>query len=126
MNEYSDKVYEHFKKPRNAGTIEEADGIGEAGDSNCGDFLRVYIKIDSDNIADVKYLIHGCPASIACASVMTELAIGQNIEDAVMISDEDIINALDGLPDHKQHCSNLGATGLKNAIMNYWDKNKNL
>jgi nitrogen fixation protein NifU and related proteins len=127
MNEFSEKVMEHFKNPRNAGMIDNADGIGEFGDPGCGDFLRVFIKISDDIIRDIKYQIRGCPASIACASAMSELVIGQNIDDAIMLKEEDIINALDGLPEHKQHCSNLGAVAFKIALLNYMDpdwKNK--
>jgi nitrogen fixation protein NifU and related proteins len=121
MNEYSEKVYEHFKNPRNAGIIDNADSIGEMGDPDCGDFLRVFIKISDEIVRDVKYQIHGCPASIACVSAMTELVTGQNIYDALMIKEEDIVNALDGLPEHKKHCSNLGAAAFKIAPLNYMD-----
>jgi nitrogen fixation protein NifU and related proteins len=125
MNEYSNKVMEHFKSPQNAGIIDNADGIGHVGDPDCGDFLRVFIKVENRVISDVKYLIHGCPASIACASAMTELVKGRDIDDALMIKNEDIVKALDGLPEHKQHCSNLGAFAIKKAILNYIHKNSN-
>ena len=124
MNEYSEKVIEHFRNPKNAGIIDNADGIGEAGDAECGDFLRVFVRIKDKMIQDVKYQIHGCPASIACASAMTELVAGRAIDDAVLISEEDIIKALDGLPEHKQHCSNLGAAAFKRAVLDYWEKSK--
>ena len=123
MIEYSEKVLEHFKNPRNAGIIEDADGIGEIGDKNCGDLLRVFIKVAQDVVTDVKFQIRGCGAAIACASAMTELAIGKHIEDALMLSEDDIVEALDGLPEVKLHCSNLGAAGLKKAIMDYFEKN---
>jgi nitrogen fixation NifU-like protein len=119
---YSEKVIEHFTNPRNAGTIEDASGIGEIGDPSCGDFLKVYIKIENDMIADVKYQIKGCPASIACASAMTEIAIGKSLDDAMVITEDDIVNALDGLPEFKVHCSALGASGLQKAIINYFEK----
>ncbi|OPY64638.1 MAG: NifU-like protein [Syntrophorhabdaceae bacterium PtaU1.Bin034] len=119
---YSEKVIEHFRNPRNAGTIEDASGIGEIGDPSCGDFLKVYIKIENDMIADVKYQIKGCPASIACASAMTEIAIGKSLDDAMVITEDDIVNALDGLPEFKVHCSALGASGLQKAIINYFEK----
>jgi nitrogen fixation protein NifU and related proteins len=122
MFEYSAKVIEHFKNPKNVGAIEDANGIGEIGDPECGDFMKVYVKVKGDVVSDVKYQIRGCPASIACASVMTELAVGSNLDDAMVISDEDIINALDGLPEHKVHCSVLSATGLRKAIMDYFEK----
>jgi len=122
MGIYSKKVLEHFNNPKNAGVIDDANGIGEIGDPECGDFMKVYIKIEDDVVADIKYQIRGCPASIACASAMTELAKGKNIDDAMMISDDDIVNALDGLPEFKIHCSALGATGLQKAIMDYFNK----
>lgn len=122
MSEYSIKVIEHFKNPKNVGSIEEADGIGEIGDPDCGDFMKVYIRVENNIITDVKYQIKGCPASIACASAMTELAIGRNLDDAMMLSDTEIMDALNGLPDHKLHCSNLGASGLKKAVMDHFER----
>jgi len=122
MSEYSEKVLEHFKNPRNAGNIEDASGVGEIGDPSCGDFLRVFIKVTNDELTDVKYQIRGCPAAIACASAMAEFATGKNLDDAMMITEDDIIDALDGLPEHKIHCSALGASGLRMAIMDYFRK----
>lgn len=122
MNIYSRKVLQHFSNPKNAGTIEDADGIGEIGDPDCGDFLRVFIKVEDNHISDVKYQIRGCPASIACASAMTEMAIGKNLDDAMMITDDDIVNELDGLPEFKIHCSALAASGLKKAIIDYFER----
>jgi nitrogen fixation NifU-like protein len=122
MIEYSEKVIEHFQSPRNAGVIEDADGIGEIGERDCGDLLRVFIKVEKDVVTDVKYQIRGCPAAIACASAMTELAIGKSIEEAMLVSEDDIVEALDGLPDFKLHCSNLGIAGLRKAIMDYFEK----
>jgi nitrogen fixation NifU-like protein len=121
MVEYSEKVLQHFQNPKNAGVIEDADGIGEINVQECGDLLRVFIKVEKDVVTDVKYQIRGCPAAIACASAMTELAIGKNIEDALMVSEDDIVEALDGLPEFKLHCSNLGAAGLRMAIVNYFE-----
>lgn len=120
MQGYSRKVHEHFKNPRNVGNIEDANGVGEIGDAACGDFLRVFIRVEDDIVVDVKYQIRGCPAAIACASVMTDLVIGKNLDDAMMISDEDIVEALEGLPEEKLHCSNLGAQGLQQAIYNHF------
>lgn len=122
MTEYSEKVMDHFNNPRNAGIIENANGIGEIGDPSCGDILRVFIKVEDDVVTDIKYQIRGCPAAIACASAMTELAIGKNLDDAMMILEDDIVDALDGLPEFKIHCSALGATGLQKAIMDYFEK----
>ena len=101
MNEYSKKVCEHSQNPKNAGTIKNADGIGEFGDPVCGDFLHVFIKIRDDIISDIKYQIYGCHASIECTNAMSKLAIGQNIDDAILLREEDMINALDELPEHK-------------------------
>ncbi len=122
ITQYSDKVLEHFLYPRNAGLMENADGIGEIGDPGCGDFMQVYIKIEKRIVTDVKYQVRGCPASIACASAMTELAIGKDLDDVMMISDDDIVEVLDGLPEFKVHCSALGAAGLQRAIMDYYEK----
>lgn len=120
MSVYTDIVMEHFHNPRNVGAIENADGIGDIGDADCGDFLRVYIRVNEKNIiTDVKYQIRGCPASIACASIMTEMTVGKDLDEAMMIEEMDIVNALGGLPEYKIHCSALSATGLKKAIMNH-------
>jgi nitrogen fixation NifU-like protein len=125
MTEYSEKVIDHFNNPRNAGIIKDASGIGEIGDPSCGDILRVFIKVENDVVADVKYQIRGCPAAIACASAMTELAMGKNLDDAMMLSEDDIVDALDGLPEFKVHCSAMGAAGLRKAIMDYFEKHIN-
>ncbi|OPY66243.1 MAG: NifU-like protein [Syntrophorhabdus sp. PtaU1.Bin002] len=122
MHDYSDKVMEHFNNPRNAGFMEDAQGTGEIGDFSCGDFMRVFVKVESNILTDVKYQIKGCPASIACASAMTELAIGKNLDDAMVICDDDIVDALDGLPEAKLHCSNLSASALQKAIYDYFTK----
>ncbi len=122
VERYSDKVLEHFNNPKNVGVIENPDGVGEIGDPNCGDFLRVFIKVDGDTVTDVKYQIRGCPAAVACASAMTELVVGRNLDDAMMVSDSDIVEALDGLPEFKIHCSALGATGLQKAILDYFNR----
>jgi nitrogen fixation protein NifU and related proteins len=120
MGFYSEKVVDHFKEPRNTGYLPDADGIGEIGDPSCGDFMRVFIKVEEDIIADVKYQIRGCPASIAVASVMTELAIGKDLDYALMLTDQDVLEALDGLPPEKLHCSVLGITGLRKAIQDHF------
>lgn len=120
MGFYSEKVVAHFKEPKNAGIIEDADGIGEIGDPSCGDFMRVFISVEGNTITDVKYQIRGCPASIAVASVMTELAIGKDLDEAIMLTDDDVLLALDGLPEEKVHCSVLGVTGLRKAIQDHF------
>lgn len=122
MGFYSEKVVAHFKEPRNAGFLPDADGIGEIGDPDCGDFMRVFIKVDGNVITDVKYQIRGCPASIAVASAMTELAIGKDLDEALMLTDDDVVTALDGLPEEKLHCSVLGITGLRKAIQDHFMK----
>jgi nitrogen fixation NifU-like protein len=120
MGFYSEKVVAHFRAPKNAGIIEDADGIGEIGDPSCGDFMRVFISVEGNTISDVKYQIKGCPASIAVASVMTELAIGKDLDEAILLTDEDVLRALDGLPEEKIHCSVLGITGLRKAIQDHF------
>jgi len=122
---YSEKVVAHFKEPRNAGVLEDADGIGEIGGPTSGEFLRVFIRVKDHTITDVKYQIKGCPAWIAVASTMTELAIGKDLDDALMLTDEDVLEALDGLPDDKLHYSVLGITGLRKAIQDHFMRHIN-
>jgi len=107
--QYSPKVFDHFMNPRNNGIIEDADGIGAIGDPDCGDHLKVYIKIENDMVKDIKFQIKGCPAAVACASAMTELVMGKTIQEAMLVSDDQIIEYIDGLPEFKIHCSALGA-----------------
>lgn len=117
--EYSDAVREHFESPRNVGVIEDADGMGEFGDPGCGDTFWVYIKVDQGRIIDIRFQIQGCPSAIACGSVLTELAKGKTLDQAMRIRNEDVLIALGGLPDPKEHCSNLGAEALHRAIFHY-------
>lgn len=116
---YSDRVIEHFLKPRNAGIISNPDGVGNIGDPACGDYLRIYITVQDNRIFDIKFEIFGCPAAIAASSMLTVLAKGKTIEEALQITDLDVIKALGGLPDPKVHCSNLGAGALHEAIQDY-------
>ena len=116
---YTDKAMDHFRNPRNVGEIADADGVGQIGDENCGDMVKVWIKVDKAHLIDVKYRVFGCPAAIAVCSMMTELAIGKHINDAYEITNEQVAEALGGLPDQKLHCSNLAASALQEAIMNY-------
>jgi len=116
---YNDKLLEHFLNPRNMGTIDNADGVGQIGDPQCGDFLRVWIRVEDEHIADIKFQCQGCPAAIACGSVMTEMAKGKHVDAAWEITDEVVAEQLGGLPAVKQHCSNLGASALHEAIINY-------
>ena len=122
MIDYSDKVMEHFMTPSNLGYMADADGVGEIGDPDCGDHLKVFIKVVDGSISDIRFLIKGCPAAIACASAMTELVKGKRIEEAMLISDDDIVDYIDELPEFKIHCSALGAAGFRVAVMDYFTK----
>ncbi len=119
---YTEQVIDHFNNPRNVGAIEDADGVGTVGDPECGDFVRIYIKVENYRLDKVLFEACGCPASIATASVLTELAQGMALMEAYAINDLEIVRALGGLPDPKVHCSNLGASALRQAIVNYQQK----
>lgn len=119
---YTDKVMEHFQNPRNMGEIEEPDGVGEVGNPACGDMMSVYIKVEEGKIADLKYKTFGCVAAIAVSSIVSELAIGLSLEEAKKIGKRAASEALGGLPQQKEHCSNLGAEALVNAIEDYEKK----
>ena len=121
---YSEKVMEHFRNPRNMGEIPDADGVGTVGNPICGDLMSIYIKVKDDKIADVKFKTFGCGAAIATSSMMTELAKGRTLEDAMKITRKDVAESLDGLPPIKMHCSNLAANGLREAIEVYYGKRK--
>ncbi len=116
---YSEMVIDHFINPRNAGYLENPDGTGVMGDPSCGDFLRIYINVENNCISDIKFEIFGCPAAIATSSILTELAKGKDIDEALKLTDMDVVRALGGLPDPKVHCSNLGAGALHEAILDY-------
>jgi nitrogen fixation NifU-like protein len=119
---YSKTVMDHFKAPRNVGTIEDADGVGEIGNPLCGDMMTIYLKVADEQIKDIKFQTFGCGAAIAVSSMLTEIAKGKSIEDAKKITNRDVANALEGLPKNKLHCSNLGADALKAAIKDYEDR----
>jgi nitrogen fixation protein NifU and related proteins len=119
---YSNIVMDHFKNPRNVGEIENADGIGEVGNPVCGDMMNVFIKVENDKIADIKFKTFGCGAAIAVSSMLTELAKGKTLDEAMKITNQDVADALGGLPQNKLHCSNLGADALHAAIKNYLDR----
>ena len=121
---YTDKVMEHFRDPKNVGEIEDADGVGEVGNPTCGDMMTIYIKTDGETITDIKFQTLGCGAAIATSSMLTEMAKGKKIEDALAISKDDIARELGGLPAQKMHCSLLAADGLKAAVENYRSKKK--
>jgi len=119
---YNQKVMDHFKNPRNVGALENADGIGINGGIDCGDLLKVYIKVEHDMIEEIKFQIAGCPAAIATSSIMTELTKGKTIKEILMLKDDDIVEALGGLPEEKVHCSNLGLGALRKALEDYANK----
>ena len=116
---YSEKVMEHFMCPQNVHSMPDADAEGSYGDPACGDYLTFYLKVKDSRIEKISYLVFGCCASIATSSMTSVLAKGKTLEEALNITEEDIVRALDGLPDNKLHCSNLGASALHNAINNY-------
>ena len=116
---YSEKVMDHFMKPRNVGEIPDADGIGTVGNPVCGDLMTVYIKVKENRLEDVKFKTFGCGAAIATSSMTTELAKGKTIEDALKITRADVADSLGGLPSIKMHCSNLAADALHAAIEDY-------
>ncbi len=119
---YSEKVMEHFRNPRNVGEIENADGVGEVGNPVCGDMMTFYIKVDNNRLTDVKFKTFGCGAAIAVSSMVSELAKGKTLEEALKISNQMVAQELGGLPSNKLHCSNLGADALHKAIENYLSK----
>jgi nitrogen fixation NifU-like protein len=116
---YSEKALEHFMSPKNMHVIETADAEGDYGDPECGDYMILYLKIDHEVISDIGVMVYGCPASIATASMTSELAKGKSIQEALCITEQDVIDALDGLPEHKKHCSLLAVSALRNAIANF-------
>lgn len=118
-SEYSMKVIEHFMSPRNVGSLKNPDGEGTYGDLKCGDSLTIYIKVKDNIIYDIGFLVFGCTASIATSSMITEMAKGKTIEEALAITEKELIDGLDGLPQSKLHCSVLGVKGLKAAIDDY-------
>ena len=120
---YSEKVMDHFANPRNVGEIENADGIGEVGNPKCGDIMKMYIKIDNNKITDVKFKTFGCGAAIATSSMATELVKGKSIDDALKVTNKAVMEALDGLPPVKVHCSVLAEEAIKAAISDYYQKN---
>jgi len=116
---YSEKVMDHFSNPRNVGVIEQADGIGEEGNPVCGDMMTFYIKVEDGRLVDVKYKTFGCGAAIAVSSILSTMAIGKTLVEALQIGRNDVADELDGLPKQKMHCSNLGSDALHKAIEDY-------
>jgi nitrogen fixation protein NifU and related proteins len=119
---YSDIVMEHFNNPRNTGVIENADGVGEVGNPVCGDMMTFYIKVKDNILEDVKFQTFGCVAAIAVSSIVSEMAKGKKLEDALQLTRQKVAEALGGLPPNKMHCSNLGADALALAIKDYQAK----
>ena len=120
---YSEIVMDHFTHPRNVGVIENADGIGEVGNAKCGDIMKIYLKIEDDTIADVSFETFGCGSAIAASSMATELIKGKPVSEALSLSNKAVVEALDGLPAHKIHCSVLAEEAIKSALKDYYDKN---
>ena len=119
---YSDKVMDHFSNPRNVGELEDANAIGEVGNSKCGDIMKIYMKIDNDVIQDVKFKTFGCGAAIATSSMATELVKGKTVEEALKLTNQAVMEALDGLPPAKIHCSVLAQEAIHSAIADYYQK----
>ena len=120
---YSEKVMDHFENPRNVGKMPDADGIGEVGNAKCGDIMRMYIKVNDGIISDVKFNTFGCGSAIASSSMATEMIKGKPISEALALSNKAVVEALDGLPAQKIHCSVLAEEAVKSAVKDYYDKN---
>ena len=120
---YSQKVMDHFASPRNVGAIEDPDGLGEVGNPACGDIMTFTIKVSDGKLEDVKFQTFGCGAAIAVSSMISDMAKGKALEEALQITNRDVAEALDGLPTNKLHCSNLGADALHAAIHDYYARN---
>lgn len=121
---YSDKVMDHFTNPRNVGEMSDADAVGQVGNPSCGDIMKIFLKIKDNRIEDIKFQTFGCGAAIATSSMVTEMAKGKTLEEALQITNRSVAEALDGLPPQKMHCSNLAADALQEAIKNYQNNKK--
>ncbi len=119
---YSEKVMDHFSNPRNVGEIEDADGIGEVGNAKCGDIMKMYIKVENNVITDVKFKTFGCGAAVATSSIATEMIKGKTIDDALNLTNKAVVEALEGLPPAKLHCSVLAEQAMKSAIADYYKR----
>ena len=120
---YSEKVMDHFMNPRNVGSIENADGVGEVGNAKCGDIMKIYLKIEDDIIKDVKFETFGCGSAIASSSMATELIKGKTVDEALAVTNKQVVDALGGLPAYKLHCSVLAEESIKAAVKDYYDRN---
>ena len=122
---YSEKVMDHFRNPRNVVVIEDANGIGEVGNAVCGDIMKIYLKINSDEvIEDVKFETFGCGSAIASSSMATQMIKGKPVSEALKLTNQAVTEALDGLPPHKVHCSVLAEEAIKKAVNDYYENNK--
>ncbi len=119
---YSEKVMDHFTNPRNVGEIEDADGIGEVGNAKCGDIMKMYIKVSGNVITDVKFKTFGCGAAVATSSIATEMIMGKTIDEALKLTNKAVVEALEGLPPAKLHCSVLAEQAMKSAIADYYKR----
>jgi nitrogen fixation NifU-like protein len=119
---YNETIIEHFKNPRHVGEIENPDGMALVGDPRCGDHIRLYLRIEGDKIVDIRYKVFGCAAAIATTSILSELVINKDLDDALAITDDDVIEAAEGIPARKAHCSLLGVVGLHTALAEYFMK----
>jgi nitrogen fixation protein NifU and related proteins len=120
---YTEKVMDHFMNPRNVGEIENADGIGEVGNAKCGDIMKMYLKIENDIIQDVRFKTFGCGSAIATSSIATEMIKGKTVKEALELTNRAVVEALDGLPPQKIHCSVLAEQAVKSALLDYATKN---
>ena len=120
---YSEKVMDHFRHPRNVGVIEDADGVGEVGNAKCGDIMKIYLKIEDDTVVDAKFETFGCGSAIASSSMATELIRGKPVSEAMTLTNQAVVEALDGLPTHKIHCSVLAEEAIKLALKDYYQRN---
>lgn len=119
---YSEKVMDHFRNPRNLGKMEDADGVGEVGNAKCGDIMKMYIKVENDVITDIKFNTYGCASAIATSSMATEMIKGKPLSEAMKLTNKAVIEALDGLPPAKVHCSVLAEEAIKAAIADYYHR----
>ena len=119
---YTDTVMDHFMHPRNVGEIKNPSGVGEVGNAKCGDIMKMYLDIENDVIKDVKFETFGCGSAIASSSMATEMIKGKTVEEALAISNKDVVDALGGLPAHKLHCSVLAEEAIKKALQDYFDR----
>ena len=120
---YTETVMDHFMHPRNVGEIENPDGVGQVGNAKCGDIMKMYLKIKNNIIEDVKFETFGCGSAIASSSMATELIKGKTIEEALAVTNKQVVDALGGLPAYKLHCSVLAEESIKAAVKNYYDRN---